>query len=130
MSTFMPWPTARRAVPMAAVVLPLPGPVFTMIKPRRMSCILGIIDCTFFGRLAGFGGPRLQSPRFIFCSAWRGAAVYFSVSWYPLPPDLLESWDWGLTTTKIFELKGVICKIFPTKELAASNIIFRLIVQL
>jgi hypothetical protein len=35
---------------MAAVVLPLPGPVFTMINPRRMSCILGIIDCTFFGR--------------------------------------------------------------------------------
>ncbi len=25
MSTFMPWPTARRAVPMAAVVLPFAG---------------------------------------------------------------------------------------------------------
>ena len=35
----MPWPTARNAVPMAAVVLPLPGPVFTIISPRRMSCI-------------------------------------------------------------------------------------------
>ena len=29
----MPLPTARSAVPMAAVVLPLPGPVFTMISP-------------------------------------------------------------------------------------------------
>src|SRR3989449_3032305 len=36
----MPWPTARKAVPMAAVVLPLPGPVFTIMTPRRMSCIL------------------------------------------------------------------------------------------
>src|SRR5437762_3427847 len=36
MSTRMPWPTARSAVPMAAVVLPLPGPVFTMMRPRRM----------------------------------------------------------------------------------------------
>src|SRR5579864_6552828 len=44
----MPWPTALRAVPMAAVVLPFPGPVFTMIRPRRISCILGMIDCTFF----------------------------------------------------------------------------------
>jgi hypothetical protein len=26
---------------MAAVVLPLPGPVFTMMSPRRMSDILG-----------------------------------------------------------------------------------------
>ena len=40
LSTFMPWPTARRAVPIAAVVLPLPGPVFTMINPRRMSAML------------------------------------------------------------------------------------------
>jgi hypothetical protein len=37
--TFMPLPTARSAVPMAAVVLPLPGPVFTMIRPRRTSAI-------------------------------------------------------------------------------------------
>src|ERR1700686_1995166 len=35
----MPWPTARNAVPMAAVVFPLPGPVFTMIRPRRRSDI-------------------------------------------------------------------------------------------
>src|SRR4051812_40956585 len=37
MSTFMPLPTARKAVPMAAVVLPFPGPVFTMMRPRLMS---------------------------------------------------------------------------------------------
>src|SRR5690242_4341990 len=36
----MPCPTARSAVPMAAVVLPFPGPVFTMIRPRRMSCVI------------------------------------------------------------------------------------------
>src|SRR5438105_14687329 len=35
----MPCPTALRAVPMAAVVFPLPGPVFTMIRPRRSSDI-------------------------------------------------------------------------------------------
>src|SRR5215471_10192115 len=39
MSTRNHWPTARSAVPMAAVVFPLPGPVFTMIKPRRISGI-------------------------------------------------------------------------------------------
>lgn len=37
MSTRIPLPTARKAVPMAAVVLPLPGPVLTMIRPRRIS---------------------------------------------------------------------------------------------
>src|SRR5450432_3422583 len=38
-STRIPFPTARKAVPMAAVVLPLPGPVFTIINPRRTSDI-------------------------------------------------------------------------------------------
>jgi hypothetical protein len=60
----------------------------------------------------------------------RGEAVYFFVSWYPLPPDLLESWDYGQTTTKIFELEGLICKIFRTKELTGLYIIYRLSVQL
>jgi hypothetical protein len=32
-NTFSPWPMARKAVPRAAVVLPLPGPVKTMINP-------------------------------------------------------------------------------------------------
>src|SRR5580698_783307 len=127
----MPCPTARRAVPMAAVVLPLPGPVFTMIRPRRMSCILGN-DSIVPVRAVG-GGKWLWayiSPRFIFALLGVGQGVYFFVSWYPLPPVLLESWDWGLTTTKIFELEGLICKIFRTKELAVSIIIFRLILQL
>src|SRR6266851_8477188 len=39
MSTRMSCPTARNAVPIAAVVLPLPGPVLTMISPRRTSAI-------------------------------------------------------------------------------------------
>src|SRR5215471_3373189 len=45
-STRMPLPTARNAVPMAAVVLPFPGPVFTMMSPRRMSGITKF-DCTY-----------------------------------------------------------------------------------
>src|SRR6266700_6092542 len=39
MSTRMSCPTARYAVPIAAVVLPLPGPVLTMISPRRTAAI-------------------------------------------------------------------------------------------
>ena len=35
MSTRMPLPTARNAVPRAAVVLPLPGPVLISRSPRR-----------------------------------------------------------------------------------------------
>src|ERR1700730_8340640 len=31
--TRRPWPTARNAVPSAQVVLPLPGPVYTMSSP-------------------------------------------------------------------------------------------------
>ena len=31
----MPFPAARKAVPRAAVVLPLPGPVLIRISPRR-----------------------------------------------------------------------------------------------
>ena len=33
MATFWPCPEARSAVPKAAVVLPLPSPVLTMIRP-------------------------------------------------------------------------------------------------
>src|SRR5208337_817350 len=58
MSTRMPWPTARRAVPMAAVVLPFPGPVFTMMRPRRTSCIGGVCDCTLFWRGTRWRGVR------------------------------------------------------------------------
>jgi hypothetical protein len=32
------------AVPMAAVVLPLPGPVFTIMRPRRMSAMPILLD--------------------------------------------------------------------------------------
>src|ERR1700761_2494276 len=45
MRTFNPLPTARRAVPMAAVVLPLPGPLFTMISPLRTSAIVRRPEC-------------------------------------------------------------------------------------
>jgi hypothetical protein len=48
----------------------------------------------------------------------------------PPSPWSLESWDWGCTTTQIFELEGLICKIFRTKELAVPAIISRLTVQL
>jgi len=33
----IPWPSARNAVPIAAVVFPFPGPVLTRINPRRTS---------------------------------------------------------------------------------------------
>jgi hypothetical protein len=59
-----------------------------------------------------------------------GRLFTFPLAGTPSPPDLLESWDWGLTTTKIFELEGLIRKIFQTNELAVSIIIFRLILQL
>jgi hypothetical protein len=67
---------------------------------------------------------------FILDRVYPGNAVYLLVSGHPLPPDLLESWDWGHTTTKIFELEGLTCKIFRTKELAVCGIIFWLIQQL
>src|ERR1700735_3937058 len=40
MSTRMPLPAARNAVPRAAVVLPLPGPVLMRISPRREGSII------------------------------------------------------------------------------------------
>lgn len=42
MSTFMPQPTARNAVPRAAVVLPLPGPVLMRTRPLRESVIRAV----------------------------------------------------------------------------------------
>src|SRR5690242_719559 len=39
MRTFMPLPTARSPVPMAAVVLPLPGPVLMRMRPVREEVI-------------------------------------------------------------------------------------------
>jgi len=36
-NTFSPCPTQRKAVPRAAVVFPLPGPVLTIINPLRVS---------------------------------------------------------------------------------------------
>lgn len=43
MSTRIPFPTARSAVPMAAVVFPLPGPVLIRMRPRRDgSCVFKI----------------------------------------------------------------------------------------
>src|SRR5208282_6536993 len=51
---------------MAAVVLPLPGPVLTMIKPRRMSAIERSFDCTRRARECviwdlGFGIGNLKN---------------------------------------------------------------------
>src|SRR5262249_42739969 len=62
-STRMPLPTARNAVPMAAVVLPFPGPVFTMMSPRRLSGITKF-DCTYGLRFSPDQGrqPRRSRP--------------------------------------------------------------------
>src|SRR5436190_8310231 len=51
----MPLPTARNAVPIAAVVLPLPGPVLTMMRPRRTS---DISEALIVLSAAGFHHPN------------------------------------------------------------------------
>src|SRR5437016_14132223 len=59
MSTRIPCPTARNAVPIAAVVFPLPGPVSTMMSPRRTSFIVReflIVTARHVWR--DTGGPR------------------------------------------------------------------------
>src|SRR5438876_1501413 len=62
MSTRIPCPTARNAVPIAAVVFPLPGPVFTMMSPRRTSFIVRESLIVTAGHVwRDTGGPR--SPR-------------------------------------------------------------------
>src|SRR5579883_3291012 len=67
MSTRRPWPTARRPVPIAAVVFPLPGPVLTMMSPRRMSVIGGrtsIVPAGRWPRAAKRGRNRSsEAPR-------------------------------------------------------------------
>ena len=42
MRTRMPLPAARKAVPRAAVVLPLPGPVLMRMRPRRADSVVGV----------------------------------------------------------------------------------------
>src|SRR5579884_677693 len=51
----MPLPTARRAVPMAAVVLPLPGPVLISTSPRR--------DCSLDSVMAKSMARVIRMPR-------------------------------------------------------------------
>src|SRR6266705_669077 len=59
MSTRIPCPTARNAVPIAAVVFPLPGPVFTMMSPRRTSFIVREFLIVTAGHVwRDTGGPR------------------------------------------------------------------------
>ena len=41
---------------------------------------------------------------------------------YPPPPDLLESETYTAKATKIFEYKGLICKIFIRMYLHAENL--------
>jgi hypothetical protein len=72
----------------------------------------------------------LQLVADLFRKTRLGRLFTLRLAGHPLPPDLLESWDYGHTTTKIFELEGLICKIFQTNELAGLRIIFGLTVQL
>ena len=67
MRTRMPLPTARKAVPMAAVVLPLPGPVLMRMSPRReasrarasdMDCYRGQVMVTALNGRRGRGVRR------------------------------------------------------------------------
>ena len=86
-----------------------------------------MIDCTLFERLAGSRGAALTISDIYFALSVSGSLFTFRK--YP-PFDLLESWGSRHTTTKIFESKGVTCKIFRTKELATSAIISGLMLQL
>src|SRR5580704_16439164 len=73
MSTRMPFPTARSAVPIAAVVFPLPGPVLTMIRPRRMSSIGESLIVSGLHPLRRQGSPPAPSRqiRIVSGGPWR-----------------------------------------------------------
>src|SRR5438094_2100570 len=80
MSTRIPCPTARNAVPIAAVVFPLPGPVFTMMSPRRTSFIVREFLIVTAGHVwRDTGGPR--SPRV-------QTRVGLQAKWLQCAPDL------------------------------------------
>src|SRR5207245_11325334 len=80
MRTRIPCPTARNAVPIAAVVFPLPGPVFTMMSPRRTSFIVREFLIVTAGHVwRDTGGPR--SPRV-------QNRVGLQAKWLQCAPDL------------------------------------------
>src|SRR5271154_1895284 len=90
----MPCPTARKAVPMAAVVLPLPGPVFTMIRPRRTSLIFHFgLRSHLRLHVAWTSGARcsiLLEPAGMLLAIFRGAFVKILVF-----SGSLVFWLWG-----------------------------------
>jgi hypothetical protein len=96
-------------------------------------CLYGL-EHRFGGRVAGnITEVRRRGPmslkRFILRRLSTGNAVYFFVSWYLLPLIFCNHGIRGALPIQIFELEGLICKIFRAKELAALFIIFKLIVQ-
>ena len=60
--TLRPCPAARMAVPSAAVVLPLPGPVWTIIRPFRVS-LTHIPPWLVGAPLVGAPGPGGRKAR-------------------------------------------------------------------
>src|SRR6266478_753320 len=102
MSTRMPCPTARSAVPMAAVVFPLPGPVFTMMRPRRRSDMRA--ESLDYMR-AGIPVPDAQITR---------RTVLVSVRLYSRGVDPLRHFDDSLQLRVTFTVRGA--RILGTQQ--------------
>ncbi|MGO9493208.1 MAG: four helix bundle protein [Terracidiphilus sp.] len=72
----MPQPTARSAVPSAAVVFPLPGPVLIRINPRRLffSVVIGQVPGSKF-QVSGYrcqASLRQTREKEDSCRIWKG----------------------------------------------------------
>src|SRR5579884_1335943 len=109
----MPLPTARNAVPIAGVVLPLPGPVFTMIRPRRMSSMrpnqeVYQVGCRRVAFHFWHGGQQLQVALTV--SEWELSATIFQqlaidVQQSKLLSLFTSSSHWDLKRTVIRQVK-------------------------
>src|SRR5579884_2555975 len=98
MRTRMPCPTARKAVPMAAVVLPFPGPVFTMMRPRRMSWGMKVDQQAIEDCISGVGNRKQTSAAAgsagTLSGRYRGSTAAGRV--VEPAPNFIVSWFWKL----------------------------------
>src|ERR1041385_8698668 len=96
MSTRRPWPTARKAVPRAQVVLPLPGPVYTINSPLSSAIVFSRVASGQVHALDQLPGDALHpvDGGFRRCLPRRGVAV-FEHDPQPGPVDLVLPGDDG-----------------------------------
>jgi hypothetical protein len=97
-------------------------------------CLYGL-EHRFGGRVAGnITEVRRRGPMSLkgsFCAGLVGGTLFtFSFAGTSSPLIFCNHGIRGALPTKIFELEGLICKIFWTKELAVLRIISKLTVQL